>query len=137
MKSRMTLTGLLVLSLAAPTWAQDAPKENPKTEIDLPKIEYPKASTEDQQKAAAKHEVGSQKLAVEQDELSADVQELIDEQTSEKVIKLLEEVESFMGEVTDSLDESETGGETIAAETHIIEKIFEAAKERAQECGGT
>jgi hypothetical protein len=82
-----------------------------------------------------KHKVGSQKLAVDQDELSADVQELIEEQTADNVIVLLEEVEEIMAEVTGSLDESETGGETLAAETEIIEKIFEAAKQRQQ--GGT
>ncbi len=84
-----------------------------------------------------KHEDGSQKLANEQDELAADVQELIDVQTADDVIKLLEEVEEIMGEVIDQLDESDTGGETIAAETEIIEKIFEAAQKRAQQGGGT
>ncbi len=84
-----------------------------------------------------KHEDGSLKLANEQDELAADVQELIDVQTADDVIKLLEEVEEIMGEVIDQLDESDTGGETIAAETEIIEKIFEAAQKRAQQSGGT
>ncbi|NNC88584.1 MAG: hypothetical protein HKN82_09025 [Akkermansiaceae bacterium] len=84
-----------------------------------------------------KHEVGSQKLAGEQDELSADVQDLIEEQTAEDVIGLLEEVEEIMAEVTTSLDTFDTGGPTIAAETEIIEKIFEAARKRSQQSGGT
>ncbi|MFP6864989.1 MAG: hypothetical protein VCA35_03530, partial [Roseibacillus sp.] len=65
------------------------------------------------------------------------VQELIDEQTSEKVIQLLEQVEEIMAEVTTSLDQPDTGGGTIAAETEIIEKIYEAAKQRSQQNGGT
>lgn len=83
----------------------------------------------------AKHQKGSTQLASEQDELSADVQDLIDEQTDEKVIVLLEEVEEIMAEVTDDLDSNETGGPTIAAETDIIEKIFDAAKQKQK--GGT
>ena len=93
--------------------------------------------TEDQKKSAAKHREGSQNLAGEQDELSADVQDLIEEQTNEKVIALLEEVEEIMAEVIGSLDEPNTSGTTIAAETEIIEKIFDAAKQRAQQNGGT
>ena len=80
-----------------------------------------------------KHQVGSKKLANEQDELSADVQELIDEQTSEQVIELLGKAETIMTEVIDNLDATDTGGPTIAAETEIIEMIFEAAKKKAQE----
>ena len=74
-------------------------------------------------------------LAGVQDELSADVQDLIEEQTDEKVIQLLEQVEEIMAEVTDELDQHDTGGATIAAETDIIEKIFEAAKQK--QGGGT
>ncbi len=114
---------------------KDTPKEAPA--LELPEIDYPEAKTEAEKKAVAKHEEGSQKLAGEQDELSADVQDLIEEQTNEKVIVLLEEVEEIMAEVTGSLDDTNTGGKTIAAETEIIEKIFEAAQQRAQQSGGT
>ena len=126
---------LLVLSASAQK-DKDAPKPAA-SPIELPKIDYPKPATEAQKKAADKHKEGSQNLAGEQDELSADVQDLIEEQTDEKVIALLEEVEEIMAEVTGSLDETNTGGTTIAAETEIIEKIFEAAKQRAQKNGGT
>lgn len=84
-------------------------------------------------KVIEKHQVGAGKLANDQDELSADVQELIEEQTSEQVITLLGEVEDIMGEVIDNLDARDTGGGTIAAETEVIEKIFEAAKKRAEQ----
>jgi hypothetical protein len=114
---------------------QDAPDTKPT--IELPKITYPDPVTEAQKKAAGKHREGSQNLAGEQDELAADVQDLIEEQTDEKLITLLEEVEEVMAEVIDSLDETDTGGPTIAAETEIIEKIFEAAKQRSQQSGGT
>jgi hypothetical protein len=81
------------------------------------------------------HREGSAKLAEDQDELSADVQQLVIEQTMPKVIELLEEVEGIMDETTDRLDETDTGGETIAAQTEIIEKIHAAAKQRQSQGG--
>jgi hypothetical protein len=84
----------------------------------------------------AKHRDGAAKLADEQDELSADVQQLINEQTMPQVIKLLDEVEQIMDEATDNLADADTGGETIAAQTEIIEKIHAAAKERQSQSGG-
>ena len=130
----LLITGaLLVLTGAAVS--QDTP--DPKTSVELTKITYPDPVTEAQKQAAEKHREGSQNLAGEQDELAADVQDLIEEQTDEKLIALLEEVEEVMAEVIDSLDETDTGGPTIAAETEIIEKIFEAAKQRSQQSGGT
>jgi hypothetical protein len=84
----------------------------------------------------AMHKEGSTKVADEQDELSADVQQLVIEQTNPKVIGLLSEVEDIMDEATDRLSDSDTGGETIAAQTEIIEKIHEAAKEKQKKGGG-
>lgn len=137
--SRIALVASLAIGLLAPAWAQkekEAPKAAP-SELAVPEFEYPKPKTDVQQKAVEKHTEGAQNLAGEQDELSADVQDLIEEQTSEKVIVLLEQVEEIMAEVTGKLDETKTGGQTIAAETEIIEKIFEAAKQRSQQNGGT
>lgn len=75
----------------------------------------------------------SSELAEEQDELAADVMELAEEQTVPQVITLLNEVEVIMGEVVDELFEDQTGGETLAAQTEIIEKIFDAAQKRQQQ----
>jgi hypothetical protein len=83
-----------------------------------------------------RHRDGSTKLAVEQDELSADVQQLILEQTIDEVIRLLEEVEFAMDDATDNLELADTGGETIAAQTDVIEKIYEAAKARQSNSSG-
>ena len=115
-RTRIAFLGLVV-GLLAPLSAEDLPPEKVKTWKD--------------------HQSGSQKLAIEQDELSADVQVLIDLQSNEEVVRLLEAVEEIMAEVTGRLDEQETGGVTIAAETEIIETIFEAARKRAQQSGGT
>jgi len=93
----------------------------------------PSAKSED---PLAKHRQGSLKLADEQDELNADVQQLVLEQTIDKVIKLLEDVEFAMDDATDRLEEHNTGGETIAAQTDVIEKIYEAAKQRQKSGGG-
>ena len=78
------------------------------------------------------HGEKSQLLSLEQDELSADVQDLIDEQTDSEVIKMLREIELVMADATDLLDQKNTGGATIATETEVIEKIFEAAKKKQQ-----
>lgn len=82
--------------------------------------------------ALQQHGEKAQLLAMEQDELSADVQDLIDEQTDAEVIGLLREIEIVMADATDLLDQKNTGGETIATETEVIEKIFEAAKKKQQ-----
>lgn len=78
------------------------------------------------------HGEKAQLLSLEQDELSADVQDLIDEQTDPEVIKMLREIEMIMADATDLLDQKNTGGATIATETEVIEKIFEAAKKKQQ-----
>jgi hypothetical protein len=85
--------------------------------------------------AVAKHREGSTKVANQQDELSADVQQLTIEQTVPQVIELLEQVKGIMDEATDKLAEYDTGGDTIAAETEIIEKIHAAAKEKQKQQG--
>ena len=87
------------------------------------------------EQAQAKHREGSGKVADRQDELSADVQQLAIEQTVPKVIELLNEVEKIMDEATDQLAEANTGGATLAAQTEVIEKIHEAAKEKQKQQG--
>lgn len=82
--------------------------------------------------ALKKHSEESKVVAKDQDELSADVQDLIQDQTDKKVIDLLAEAEKLMGEATELLEAKKTGGNTIAIETEIIEKIFEAAKAKSQ-----
>lgn len=84
---------------------------------------------------AEAHSQAAGGLAVDQDELSADVQQLAIEQTVPKVIELFNEVEALMDESTDRLDTSDTGGATIAAQTEVIEKIHAAAKERQNQGG--
>lgn len=86
--------------------------------------------------ALEQHARGSEQLADEQDELSADVQQLVIEQTIPQVIELLSEVEGIMDETTDYLAEADTDGVTIAAQTEIIEKIHAAAKAKQQQGGG-
>jgi hypothetical protein len=94
------------------------------------------ASDDSPEDLRAKHKDGSVKLSEDQDELSADVQQLILEQTVPQVIELLGQVEDIMGETTDKLAEADTGGDTMAAQTEIIEKIHAAAKKRQSEDGG-
>jgi hypothetical protein len=93
------------------------------------------AAEEDLATKIASHQEGSRKLSEQQDELAADVQQLIIEQTHPKVIEMLEGVEQAMDEASGLLLEFDTTGITIAAETDVIEKIFEAAKERQKQQG--
>ena len=90
------------------------------------------AIEENVQQALQQHGEKAQSLAIEQDELSADVQDLIDEQTDAEVIGILREIEVIMADATDLLEQKNTGGATIATETEVIEKIFEAAKKKQQ-----
>jgi len=96
------------------------------------------AETEDinKEEMLKKHAEGAEIVANEQDELSADVQQLVIEQTIPDVIELLSKVEAIMDETTDYLTEPDTGGRTIAAQTEIIEKIHEAAKAKQQKQKG-
>ena len=90
------------------------------------------AIEENVQQSLKQHGEKAQSLAIEQDELSADVQDLIDEQTDAEVIGILREIEVIMADATDLLEQKNTGGATIATETEVIEKIFEAAKKKQQ-----
>ncbi len=96
---------------------------------------YSEEVAKDAAEMMARHAEGAEKLADEQDELSADVQQLVIEQTVQQVIDLLTEVEGIMDETTDYLVETETGGTTLAAQTEIIEKIHQAAKAKQQQSG--
>ncbi len=97
----------------------------------------PAAAPAEPEATLQKHRAGSQEVADKQDELSADVQQLTLEQTAPKVIELLDEVEDIMDDAIDWLLEHDTGGRTIAAQTEVIEKIFEAAKQRQQQQSGS
>ena len=83
-----------------------------------------------------RHQTGARDLSDVQDELAADVQQLTIEQTAPNVIELFREVEDAMDEAAELLYDHETGGETLAAQTHVIEKIYEAAQERQKQQGG-
>ena len=96
-----------------------------------------KLSPKEISQAMEKHQRGAKSLSLEQDDLSADVQDLIDEQTDPEVVKLLSEIEVTMAEATDLLEQTNTDGSTIAVETEVIEKIFDAAKKKQQKSGGT
>ena len=99
------------------------------------KAETKKLTEAEKAKAIVEHQEGAEKVSIDQDKQSADTRELIMEQTDPKVISLLKEVEILMGKATDSLEDADTGGDTIAMQTEIIEKIYEAAKQK--QSGGT
>jgi hypothetical protein len=144
MKATLSLTALCLLvhtqlpaevpPVAAP--AGELPAQAPVAEEeDDGELDFRALESADPEVKRAKHLAGSSRVADDQDELKADVQQLIVEQTIPKVIELLTEVEDIMNEATDLLAEADTGGVTLAAQTEIIEKIHEAAKERQSQSG--
>lgn len=141
----LTLAACLPLALSSPARANPSAPTTDKAEQPFtPENPAPPAtpenapakSPEKPEDPTTQHREGSSKVADEQDELSADVQQLTLEQTMPKVIELFQEVESIMDEATDWLAEYDTGGRTIAAQTEVVEKIFEATKERQKQQGG-
>ena len=134
MKATFITCLVTCLALVPPAFGQDAapPAKAPEPAA------APAAKPEEEkpENPLEKHHQGSTKVADEQDNLSADVQQLTLEQTVPKVIELFEEVEGIMDEATDWLAEYDTGGRTIAAQTEVLEKIFEATKERQKQQGG-
>lgn len=121
MKPLSLSTAAVALALAASAWAADSPPAATDADKPLDSVD--------------KHHQGATKVANDQDELAADVQQLTIEQTIPKVITLFKEVESIMDEATDWLAEYDTGGRTMAAQTEVIEKIYEASKERQKQQG--
>ena len=100
--------------------------------------EEPKKHTEaEKAQALVKHQKGSEKVSIDQDKQAANAQELLAEQTSPKVIELLNEAEMLMGKATDRLEDGDTNGDTIAMQTEIIEKIYEAAKAKNSQPGSS
>ncbi len=92
------------------------------------KEEAKKPTEAEKAKALVKHQEGSEKVSIDQDKQAANAQELLAEQTNPQVIALLNEVEILMAQATDRLEDADTDGDTIAMQTEIIEKIYEAAK---------
>jgi hypothetical protein len=133
MKTRIFIPALCLCVCSMPATVRSEPAD-PAVEPPAEQAADPEAE-EKPEDLRAKHQEGAVIVADEQDELKADVQQLIIEQTIPKVIELLSEVEDIMNEATDLLAEAETGGETIAAQTEIIEKIHAAAKERQGQSG--
>lgn len=83
----------------------------------------------------SEHQVASKDLSDKQDDLAAEVQQLTIEQTSEEVAKMLKEVENAMDDASERLLDHDTGNDTMAAQTDVIEKIHGAAKKRQQQSG--
>ena len=90
--------------------------------------EAKKVTEAEKAQALVKHQKGAEKVSIDQDKQAANAQELLAEQTNPKVIELLNQVEILMAQTTDLLEDADTDGDTIAMQTEIIEKIYEAAQ---------
>lgn len=84
----------------------------------------------------AEHKDKSEKLAERQDNLQADTSDIILGETNPKVIDLLKRCRNAMNDAVDLLEEYETGGKTTAAQSEVIELIYQAAKEKNTGSGG-
>ena len=94
------------------------------------------ATPEGQTIYTAKHKETAEKLAVQQDELQADTSDLIMGETNEEVIDLLKKCRHAMNDAVDLLENYNTGGPTLAAQSAVIELIYLAAKARMSMPGG-
>ena len=77
---------------------------------------------------SAKHKETASKLAVQQDELQADTSDLILGETNEEVVELLKKCRHARNDAVDLLEVYNTGGQTLAAQSDVIELIYQAAK---------
>lgn len=68
----------------------------------------------------------------DQDNLQADLQEIAAQQTDKDTINLLNICQDTMNEVLDKLEIKETGTPTIAAQTDVIERIYQTARQKAE-----
>lgn len=94
------------------------------------------AAPEGQTIYTAKHKETAEKLAVQLDELQADTSDLIMGETNEEVIDLLKKCRHAMNDAVDLLENYNTGGPTLAAQSDVIELIYLAAKARMSMPGG-
>lgn len=69
-------------------------------------------------------------LTREQDELQADLTDIISDQTDEQVIELLKKCRISMNDSIDLLELNRTGSATLAAQSDVIERIYQAAKKK-------
>ena len=71
-------------------------------------------------------------LAQRMDGLSAEAQDLIWNNTNEKLTTFLKDIDTAMLDARDLLEQFKTGGDTVAAQQDVLEKIYEAAKKASQ-----
>lgn len=85
---------------------------------------------------SAKHKEAASKLAGQQDELQADTSDLIMGETNEDVVELLKKCRHAMNDAVDLLEVYNTGGQTLAAQSDVIELIYQAANAKMTGAGG-
>ena len=94
------------------------------------------AAAEPAAEYSAKHKETASKLAGQQDELQADTSDLILGETNENVVDLLKKCRHAMNDAVDLLEVYNTGGQTLAAQSDVIELIYQAAKAKMTGAGG-
>ena len=77
---------------------------------------------------SARHKETAAKLAIQQDELQADTSDLLLGETNEEVVELLKKCRHSMNDAVELLAVYNTGGQTLAAQSDVIELIYQAAK---------
>lgn len=95
------------------------------------------AAAESAPEYSPKHKETASKLAGQQDELQADTSDLIMGETNEEVVELLKKCRHAMNDAVDLLEIYNTGGQTLAAQSDVIELIYQAAKAKMSDSGGT
>lgn len=99
-------------------------------------LSLPCAAADSTPEYSAKHKEMASKLAGQQDELQADTSDLIMGETNEEVVELLKKCRHAMNDAVDLLEVYHTGGQTLAAQSEVIELIYQAAKAKMTNAGG-
>lgn len=99
-------------------------------------LSLPCAAADSTPEYSAKHKETASKLAGQQDELQADTSDLIMGETNEEVVELLKKCRHAMNDAVDLLEVYHTGGQTLSAQSEVIELIYQAAKAKMTNAGG-
>ena len=99
---------------------------------DLRAVETPVQAAADPKARIAELNERTLGLAKRMDDLSAEAQDLVWNHTNTKLTDFLKEIDNAMLDARDLLEAQKTGGDTVAAQQDVLEKIYEAAKKAAQ-----
>ncbi len=126
----MKILPLIISSLLSLPALADSPKTD--NAADKAAAQQNNAPAEQTPQYSEKHKDTSEDLAELQDELQADASDLIMDETKKETVELLKKCRKAMNDAVDNLEVYNTGGQTLAAQSDVIELIYQASKSKMQ-----